>query len=76
MSMTAERSSCGSRRDGWQVSVAVADDGVGIDPQTLPTLFTRFSHGADHTGRPGASPTASGWRWSARSPKHTTATSR
>ena len=32
------------------VSVAVTDDGVGIDPETLPTLFTRFSHGANHTG--------------------------
>ena len=37
------------RRDG-QVSATVADDGVGIDPETASTLFTRFSHGADHTG--------------------------
>jgi signal transduction histidine kinase len=36
-------------RDG-QVSVTVADDGVGIDPETSSTLFTRFSHGVDHTG--------------------------
>ena len=37
------------RRDG-EVSATVADDGVGIDPETASTLFTRFSHGADHTG--------------------------
>jgi len=37
-------------RPNKHVSVAVADDGVGIDPQALPTLFTRFSHGASHTG--------------------------
>jgi signal transduction histidine kinase len=40
-------------RDGEKVSVAVADDGVGIDPQTLPTVFTRFSHGGEHTSRAG-----------------------
>ena len=44
------------RRDGPQVSVAVADDGVGIDPQNLSTLFNRFSHGAAHTGRAGREP--------------------
>jgi signal transduction histidine kinase len=32
------------------ISVAVEDDGVGIDPEALSTLFTRFAHGADHTG--------------------------
>lgn len=37
------------RRDG-EVSATVADDGAGIDPETASTLFTRFSHGADHTG--------------------------
>jgi signal transduction histidine kinase len=37
------------RRDG-QVSVTVADDGVGIDPETMSTLFIRFSHGVDHAG--------------------------
>ena len=41
------------RRAGKQVSVAVADDGVGIDPQTFPTLFARFSHGDEHTSRAG-----------------------
>ncbi|MGZ6780435.1 MAG: sensor histidine kinase [Mycobacterium sp.] len=38
-----------SRRDG-QVSVSVADDGVGIDAEATAGLFTRFSHGVDHTG--------------------------
>lgn len=38
-----------SRRDG-QISVTVADDGVGIDPDTSARLFTRFAHGVDHTG--------------------------
>ena len=37
-------------RSSKGVSVAVADDGVGIDPEALSTLFTRFSHGANHTG--------------------------
>ena len=32
---------------------SVADDGEGIDPDVLPTLFTRFSHGGGHTTRPG-----------------------
>jgi len=41
------------RRDGSKVSAAVADDGVGIDPETMATLFTRFSHGAEHTTREG-----------------------
>ena len=38
------------RRLDNRVSIAVADDGVGIDPETQSTLFTRFSHGANHTG--------------------------
>lgn len=38
-----------SRRNG-HISVTVADDGVGIDPDTSARLFTRFSHGVDHTG--------------------------
>lgn len=41
------------RRDGPTVSVAVADDGVGIDTDTMATLFTRFSHGTEHTTREG-----------------------
>ncbi|AQT78066.1 two-component sensor histidine kinase [Mycolicibacterium litorale] len=40
-------------RDGPTVSVAVADDGVGIDTDTMATLFTRFSHGTEHTTREG-----------------------
>ncbi|AFM15185.1 signal transduction histidine kinase [Mycolicibacterium chubuense NBB4] len=38
-------------RDGGLVSITVADDGVGIDPQTMATLFDRFSHGGEHSGR-------------------------
>ena len=40
-------------RDGRSVRTDVADDGVGIDPDTMATLFTRFSHGAEHTTREG-----------------------
>ncbi|WP_231748606.1 HAMP domain-containing sensor histidine kinase [Mycobacterium sp. M26] len=40
-------------RDGETVTAAVADDGVGIDAETMATLFTRFSHGAEHTTREG-----------------------
>ncbi|MEI7717873.1 MAG: HAMP domain-containing sensor histidine kinase [Mycobacterium sp.] len=38
-------------RDGQQVIASVSDDGEGIDPDVLPTLFNRFSHGATHTTR-------------------------
>ena len=38
------------QRDGKWVSVTVADDGVGIDPDSMSTLFERFSHGVEHTG--------------------------
>jgi signal transduction histidine kinase len=38
------------RNDG-HVIVTVADDGVGIDPHTMATLFDRFSHGGEHSGR-------------------------
>ena len=41
------------RRDAANVVAAVADDGVGIDTQTMATLFTRFSHGSEHTTREG-----------------------
>jgi signal transduction histidine kinase len=44
------------RRAGAKVTVAVADDGVGIDPEAMATLFTRFSHGAEHTSRAGREP--------------------
>lgn len=40
-------------RDGQQVIASVADDGEGIDPDVMPTLFNRFSHGAAHTTRAG-----------------------
>lgn len=40
-------------RDGQQVIATVADDGEGIDPDVMPTLFNRFSHGAAHTTRAG-----------------------
>ncbi len=39
----------GVRRDGTKVIATVDDDGAGIDPQTMATLFDRFSHGAEHT---------------------------
>ena len=41
------------RRDAANVVVAVVDDGVGIDAETMATLFTRFSHGSEHTTREG-----------------------
>lgn len=41
------------RRDGPTVRVAVVDDGVGIDTDAMATLFTRFSHGTEHTTREG-----------------------
>ena len=37
-------------RSNKHVSVAVTDDGVGIDPETISTLFTRFAHGERQTG--------------------------
>jgi signal transduction histidine kinase len=44
------------RRVGSQVSAAVSDDGIGIDPETMATLFTRFSHGSEHTAHHGRMP--------------------
>jgi two-component system, OmpR family, sensor kinase len=41
------------RRDSSTVSAEVADDGVGIDADTMATVFTRFAHGTEHTTRPG-----------------------
>ena len=38
------------RRDGRNLSVAVIDDGIGIDPETMSTLFARFAHGDAHAG--------------------------
>jgi signal transduction histidine kinase len=40
-------------RDDSTVSIAVADDGVGIDADAMATLFTRFAHGSEHTTRTG-----------------------
>ncbi len=40
-------------RTAATVSVAVVDDGVGIDTDAMATLFTRFSHGSEHTLREG-----------------------
>jgi signal transduction histidine kinase len=40
-------------RDGQQVIVSVADNGVGIDDATMATLFNRFTHGSAHTNRDG-----------------------
>jgi signal transduction histidine kinase len=37
--------------DGGRASVVVADDGVGIDSETMANLFMRFGHGDSHTGR-------------------------
>jgi signal transduction histidine kinase len=39
------------RRADSKVIVAVVDDGTGIDADTMATLFTRFTHGAQHTTR-------------------------
>lgn len=40
-------------RRGPHVVVDVRDDGVGIDDAARATLFTRFSHGQNHTASPG-----------------------
>jgi signal transduction histidine kinase len=37
------------RRQKDSVHIDVRDDGVGIDPFDMDTLFTRFSHGQAHT---------------------------
>lgn len=41
------------RRRGADVVIEVRDDGVGVDPDTMGTLFTRFSHGHSHTAGAG-----------------------
>lgn len=41
------------RRVGGQVLADVQDDGVGIAPDAIGTLFERFSHGHSHTGTTG-----------------------
>jgi signal transduction histidine kinase len=40
-------------RHAEDVVVEVRDDGVGIDPETMGTMFTRFAHGHGHTGGAG-----------------------
>jgi signal transduction histidine kinase len=37
-------------RQGRRATINVADDGIGIDPETMSILFTRFAHGEGHTG--------------------------
>jgi signal transduction histidine kinase len=41
------------RRSDSTVSVGVADDGVGIDADTMATMFTRFTHGTKRTSQTG-----------------------
>jgi signal transduction histidine kinase len=41
------------RRRGADVVVDVRDDGVGVDPNAMKTIFTRFSHGHGHTATTG-----------------------
>ncbi|WP_232006052.1 HAMP domain-containing sensor histidine kinase [Mycobacterium sp. 852013-50091_SCH5140682] len=43
-------------RDDGHVIVTVADDGTGIDPQTMSTMFARFSHGGARSGATGRQP--------------------
>lgn len=43
-------------RNTTHVTVDVADDGTGIDPTAIPTLFDRFTHGTEHTGRADRAP--------------------
>ena len=40
-------------RRGADVVIEVRDDGVGIDPEAMGTLFNRFSHGDGHTATAG-----------------------
>lgn len=41
------------RRRGDRVVIDVQDNGVGIDPDAMGTVFDRFSHGHAHTGTGG-----------------------
>jgi signal transduction histidine kinase len=43
-------------RIGPNVCIDVTDDGTGIDPTAMATLFTRFSHGDQHTTGEGRTP--------------------
>ncbi|MDT5080982.1 MAG: two-component system, OmpR family, sensor kinase [Mycobacterium sp.] len=40
-------------RRGAHVLIEVRDDGVGVHPDAMATLFTRFSHGHSHTSTVG-----------------------
>jgi signal transduction histidine kinase len=40
-------------RRATDVVIEVRDDGVGVDPDAMGTLFTRFSHGVSHTSTGG-----------------------
>jgi signal transduction histidine kinase len=40
-------------RRGPDVVIDVRDDGVGVDPDAMNSLFTRFSHGQSHTATAG-----------------------
>jgi signal transduction histidine kinase len=40
-------------RRGPDVVIEVRDDGVGVDPDAMGTLFTRFAHGQSHTSTAG-----------------------
>ncbi|MBJ7338166.1 HAMP domain-containing sensor histidine kinase [Mycolicibacterium sp.] len=40
-------------RRGDDVVIDVRDDGVGVEPEAMATLFTRFSHGHSHTALAG-----------------------
>jgi signal transduction histidine kinase len=40
-------------RRGADVLIEVRDDGVGVHPDAMDTLFTRFSHGQSHTATAG-----------------------
>jgi signal transduction histidine kinase len=37
----------GARQEGEQVSLTVADDGIGISPEDLGRIFARFARGSD-----------------------------
>ena len=40
-------------RRGTDVVIEVRDDGVGVDPDAVGTLFDRFAHGLNHTSSAG-----------------------
>ncbi|MBA2676578.1 MAG: sensor histidine kinase [Ramlibacter sp.] len=48
--------------DADTLTLAVQDDGPGIDPQERDKVFERFHRGAGHD-RPGGAGRRAGWRW-------------